>query len=208
MFTKSSIKKLTPIKLKINAGIVISSVKKYFKKNINTPSINTPVLTIGQEIAEIATASVLFLFFNTLKMIPATRPDIAPFTSTVIIVPGTDNAKNGPASPDTKTAIPNTNPNHVPPFHPKRADPITIGTSYNVIENVPVLMKILMYCKTNVTAVSTAYITKFLVDIAFLFTILNSIAFLPTGIVFKNIRLTYRGQIRRIMEFVPMCVLL
>ena len=64
MFTKSSIKKLTPIKLKIKAETVIPSVMKYFKKNTNTPSINTPVFTIGQEIAEIARnagASVPFM---------------------------------------------------------------------------------------------------------------------------------------------------
>lgn len=167
MFTANSIKKLTPIKLKIKAGIVIPSVKKYFKKNTNTPIINTPVLTIGQETAESATASVVFLDFSALKIRPATRPDIAPLTKTVIIVPGTESAKKGFASPETKTAKPNTRPSHVPPRIPKIAAPITIGTNDNVIENVPVLMNILTYCKTKVIAVSTAYITKFLVDIAF-----------------------------------------
>lgn len=169
IFTASSIKKLTPIKLKISAGTVIPSVIKYFKKNTNTPNINTPVFTIGQDIAEIATAKVLSFFFNSLKITPATKPDNVPFASTVITVPGIDNARKGPASPDTKTATPKTKPSQVPPFIPKSAAPITIGTNESVIENVPVLIKILMYCKIKVIAVSAAYITKFLVDIACFF---------------------------------------
>ena len=167
IFTASSIKKLTPMKLKIKAGTVIPSVIKCFKKNTKTPRINTAVFTMGHDTAESATAKVVFFDFNALNIRPATRPDIAPFTSTVIIVPGMDNAKNGPASPDTKTANPKTSPSHAPAFQPKSAAPITMGTSERVIEKVPVLMNILMYCKTNVIAVSTAYITKFLVDIAF-----------------------------------------
>lgn len=167
MFTASSIKKLTPIKLKIKAATVISSVIKCFRKNTKTPRINTPVFTIGHDTAEIATAKVEFFDFNNLKITPATIPDIIPFTNTVITVPGTESAKNGPASPEAKTANPNTNPNQAPPRIPKNAAPITIGISESVMENVPVLIKILMYCKTKVIAVSTAYITKSLVDIAF-----------------------------------------
>ena len=142
MFTASSIKKLTPIKLKIKAATVIPSVMKCFKKNANTPMINTPVFTMGQEIAESATAKVVFFDFNTLKITPATIPDIIPLTRTVMIVPGTERAKKGPASPETRTANPKTRPSHAPAFQPKSAAPITIGTSDKVMENVPVLIKI------------------------------------------------------------------
>ena len=165
MHTPSSMKKLSPINPKITPSTVLPSVIKLFKKKAITPKMNTPVFAIGLKTDEIATANVVFLDFNALNTRPGRTPAITPFKRTVKIVPGTEIAKKGDASPDTRTAIPKTSPSHAPPFTPKIAAPITIVTKDRVIENVPVLMDMLRYCKMKVKAVKIPYITNDLVDV-------------------------------------------
>ena len=81
------------------------------------------------------------------------------------------------ASPESKTVIPKAKPSHAPARGPINADPMTIGTSVNVIANVGPLIG--MNCNITTSAVKIASIV-----IVFVLIFLFAIIFLPHKCVY------------------------